>query len=411
MIDTKKIGERIATMRKECGMTGEKFAELLNVSPQAVSKWETGKNLPETGLLPEISKLLGVSIDSILVSQAYPVKSYLGGRYIDDIPPLRWGRSQDCTWAGAVKLLLDAIGVNASYSEVMGLSGACYYFSMTESWCPSAAMPQVAYDPAIALEKAFGIERCFFAHGDRDSKIMELISCGTPVMMLQPRVEMEWGVLCGYTGEGQFYGRSYFDYLKPDEKDVFTDNNYFLAESYPGADLGMMCFYRKQANSIPLIEALHTSLEAAQTLYSSKPMHGGNYMFGSTAYDILINGLRCDDAGFATITPYGTTGNGIILLSRLIDARRAAHAFWTEKSQCLPPGNAQKMQNAAELYAGVVAALETVLPNNIVNSTQNGIPFEAWSGETRAQIAEALTVCRQLEQQTADIIIDVLKHW
>jgi transcriptional regulator with XRE-family HTH domain len=66
MTDVKAIGERIALLRKQKGLTGEKFAELLNVSPQAVSKWETGKNLPETALLSSISEALCVSVDSIL---------------------------------------------------------------------------------------------------------------------------------------------------------------------------------------------------------------------------------------------------------------------------------------------------------------------------------------------------------
>jgi len=39
MIDTKKTGERIAILRKERGLTAEKFSEILNVSPQVVSKW------------------------------------------------------------------------------------------------------------------------------------------------------------------------------------------------------------------------------------------------------------------------------------------------------------------------------------------------------------------------------------
>ena len=64
-----KIGNRIALLRKEKGLTGEKFAEFLGVSPQAVSKWENGKCLPETALLPSISALLDVSIDSILIPQ------------------------------------------------------------------------------------------------------------------------------------------------------------------------------------------------------------------------------------------------------------------------------------------------------------------------------------------------------
>ena len=69
MIDNYKIGNRIALLRKEKGMTGEKFAEALGVSPQAVSKWENGKCLPETALLPVVAALLGTSIDSILIPQ------------------------------------------------------------------------------------------------------------------------------------------------------------------------------------------------------------------------------------------------------------------------------------------------------------------------------------------------------
>ena len=69
MIDHYKIGKRIALMRKEKGFTGERFAEALGVSPQAVSKWENGKCLPETSLLPDIAALLDTSIDSILIPQ------------------------------------------------------------------------------------------------------------------------------------------------------------------------------------------------------------------------------------------------------------------------------------------------------------------------------------------------------
>ena len=67
MINLEKIGQQIALLRKEKGLTGEKLAELLYVSPQAVSKWENGKCLPETSLLPELSKILGCSIDSFLM--------------------------------------------------------------------------------------------------------------------------------------------------------------------------------------------------------------------------------------------------------------------------------------------------------------------------------------------------------
>ena len=78
MVDNYKIGNRIALLRREKGLTGEKFAEALGVSPQAVSKWENGKCLPETALLPAIANLLGTSIDSILIPQELVI---LGAKY------------------------------------------------------------------------------------------------------------------------------------------------------------------------------------------------------------------------------------------------------------------------------------------------------------------------------------------
>jgi len=230
-------------------------------------------------------------------------------------------------------------------------------------------------------------------------------------MLYRPRVEMEWGVLCGYTGDGRFYGRSYFDYLPPDEKNIFTSNNYYLADSYPGFSVDMMFCYKGRTAPFPLDDALKTSLETARDLYMAKPGYNGYFVFGSAAYDILIDGLRRDDAGFAALTQYGATGNGQILLTRLIDCRRAAHAFWTEKSQYLPPENARKMREASELYAGIVSALGAVLPNDTVASTQNGYPFEAWSADIRMRFADALTVCKDLERQAVDVITDVLEHW
>jgi Predicted transcriptional regulators len=67
MIDYEKIGRHIAFLRKLKGLTGEKLAENLGVSAQAVSKWETGKCLPETNVLLLLSETLDCSIDNILV--------------------------------------------------------------------------------------------------------------------------------------------------------------------------------------------------------------------------------------------------------------------------------------------------------------------------------------------------------
>lgn len=76
MIDNYRIGNQISFLRKEKGLTGEKLAEQLGVSPQAVSKWENGKCLPETALLPSLSAILGATIDSILMPPKMVEKKY-----------------------------------------------------------------------------------------------------------------------------------------------------------------------------------------------------------------------------------------------------------------------------------------------------------------------------------------------
>ena len=67
MLELNKIGKQIKLLRKAKGLTGEKLAEILQISPQAISKWENGKCLPETMLLPELAKALNCNIDTLLI--------------------------------------------------------------------------------------------------------------------------------------------------------------------------------------------------------------------------------------------------------------------------------------------------------------------------------------------------------
>ena len=60
------IGEKIAELRRDAGMTQEVLASRLVISPQAVSKWERGVANPDLELIPEIARLFGVSADELL---------------------------------------------------------------------------------------------------------------------------------------------------------------------------------------------------------------------------------------------------------------------------------------------------------------------------------------------------------
>ena len=60
------IGKRIAALRREKGMKQDELAQILEVSPQAVSKWENDQTCPDISLLPKLAGTLGVSVDELL---------------------------------------------------------------------------------------------------------------------------------------------------------------------------------------------------------------------------------------------------------------------------------------------------------------------------------------------------------
>ena len=61
-----ELGEKLRQLRKEKGLTQEELASLLYVSRTAVSKWESDKGCPNIDSLKQLSKLYGISVDSLL---------------------------------------------------------------------------------------------------------------------------------------------------------------------------------------------------------------------------------------------------------------------------------------------------------------------------------------------------------
>lgn len=61
-----RLSEKIIKLRKEKGLSQEEFGDKINVSRQAISKWETEQSQPEIEKVKEISKVFGVSIEYLL---------------------------------------------------------------------------------------------------------------------------------------------------------------------------------------------------------------------------------------------------------------------------------------------------------------------------------------------------------
>ena len=62
-----ELNERIAAVRKAAGLTQEQLGELVNVSRQAVSKWESGQAVPDALTIAELCRKLHVSADYLLL--------------------------------------------------------------------------------------------------------------------------------------------------------------------------------------------------------------------------------------------------------------------------------------------------------------------------------------------------------
>ena len=65
-VNPEKVGAQISSLRKGKGLTQNELGERLNISFQAVSKWERGETLPDTSILVALANELDTTVDSIL---------------------------------------------------------------------------------------------------------------------------------------------------------------------------------------------------------------------------------------------------------------------------------------------------------------------------------------------------------
>ena len=103
-MDSLKIGQYIQNLRKAAGMTQKELAEKLNLSFQAVSKWENGDSLPDTGVLLDLCDILNTTADKLLNGGSVVAKErrlmrledvVTGFQYLEDIGKLF---GEDCSF-------------------------------------------------------------------------------------------------------------------------------------------------------------------------------------------------------------------------------------------------------------------------------------------------------------------------
>lgn len=75
-MDQIKIGKFIAACRKKENLTQLQLAEKLGITDRAVSKWETGKCLPDSAIMLDLCGVLGISVNDLLCGEVVMMENY-----------------------------------------------------------------------------------------------------------------------------------------------------------------------------------------------------------------------------------------------------------------------------------------------------------------------------------------------
>ena len=75
-MDQVKIGKFIAECRREKNFTQMQLAEKLNITDRAVSKWETGRAMPDSSIMIELCSVLGINVNELLSGERIEMENY-----------------------------------------------------------------------------------------------------------------------------------------------------------------------------------------------------------------------------------------------------------------------------------------------------------------------------------------------
>ncbi|MNO55841.1 transcriptional repressor DicA [compost metagenome] len=589
MISTEKVGKRIAMLRKEKELSQEQLAEQVNVTSQAVSKWETGKSLPDTATLPLLAKVLGHTIDSLLLPQElfvlkaiytdghenhditqYVNQFIVGNRLIlhlseqtvpvtisndrmkvlllkyetpsgvyytyvptgssanlnlcstgyssvqdnldivyavygnhskhldvlrkikhykffqwqqftinhelfpslinnegpdylllvyvnsigihavsglegeqvhyssdrsqlsvssqrnqsyiiEHVPNLHFGHGMDCSWAGALYTSLRTMGIQTTYEEVMGVSGACWRIAFAPVWDYSSVDGLVAYDHVRPAFKAYGYKPIWADRISREERDLEKLNIVDSIrehqlpIAINLRVAPEWGVITGYLDHGnRLLCRSYFDEetfedLKDDtdfQIEMNATKGYLYVDNWPFAMVRFGDPTDPPSDHENLLTSLKIKVET-MNIFESR-----GYKMGYEALKTWREGLL-DKAWYQTADHESFTrrlGVNHFCMMALFDARRSA-AVYLKASERLLHGNkgSELLEEMTTLYEQMHKQIEEIyikLPSP--KSTKDADIYKIWTHQHRESQADLLQSLVSLEHKSDELAKQIL---
>ena len=282
---------------------------------------------------------------------------------LEHVRPLSWeegAEGLECPWAGALHAALSCMGEPYTYEQIMGMSGACYRVCFTDVWDFSCTDALVAFDYATPLYSAIGygfhmVER--LEKQDRKVErqaIMEDIRKGKPVLAINLRVAPEWGVITGYTHNGnRFLCRTYFDrevFDALEEQERRENGGYLYSDFWPFL---IAHFGEKEEGKSPM-DILKTSLAILIDSFEAEECRG--YHQGRDAYRAWIKGLSKEEDfqlehHLENVQRRLSVNDS--MLGTLLDSRRAAAAWLRENLSLVPGTGKEHLEKIAENYQAI----------------------------------------------------------
>lgn len=136
-MNTEKIGKFIAKCRKDAGLTQAVLADKLGITDRAVSKWETGKSLPDASIMRELCSILGISVNELLAGEKIAVENYkeIAEKNLAEIIRIEKEKNQKITkaekfilWSGVViSLFMIVCGILIAEDNSVVSISLCYF--------------------------------------------------------------------------------------------------------------------------------------------------------------------------------------------------------------------------------------------------------------------------------------------
>lgn len=291
---------------------------------------------------------------------------------LKNIKRLTWEEEfVECPWAGSLYAALNYMGEPYTYPQIMGMSGACYRVCFTDMWDYSCTDALVTFDYATPLFDAIGYSFHMAERLEKQERkterqaIMEDIQNGKPVLAINLRVAPEWGVITGYTDNGNhflcrtYFDKEIFDALERGEEPTPGDRQRILKENegYLCNDFWpflIMHFGENKTDRPSPSDILKNSLTILIDSFHAKECRG--YYQGKEAYEAWIKGLA-NNMDFQLENDRESVLRRLCvndaMLCSLIDSRQAAASYLHENISLMTGKGREYLEKIAENFSTI----------------------------------------------------------